>query len=199
MADNCQFMRFVHKKRRFSIKEAERLGFSRALVAYHAKTGTVVRLARGLYGDPSAEPSAYAEIEALAANGGEFTVALFSALRFHGFTTANPMEVWIALPRDAKKPRMADVPIRAVWMGRASYQHGVKSVRSGGVRFKVFTAAKTVADLFKFRNKFGLDVALEALREGWRKRLFTMDELREATKACRMTRVMAPYLEGMLA
>ena len=109
------------------------------------------------------------------------------------------MELWIALPKDAKKPRTAEVPVRAVWMGNESYRYGVKRVCSGGVSFKVFTAAKTVADLFKFRNKYGLDIALEALRDGWRKRLFTMDELREAAKVCRMVRIMSPYLEGMLA
>lgn len=199
MADKGQFMRFVRKKKRFSLKEAERQGFSRELVAYHAKRGDVARLARGLYGDPAAEPRAFAELEALAAGGSEFTVALFSALRFHGFTTANPMEVWVAVPRDAKKPRLADVQVRAVWMGAASYSHGVRRVRSGGVCFKVFSPAKTVADMFKFRNKFGIDIAIEALKDGWRKRLFTMDELLEAAKACRMARVMSPYLEGALA
>ncbi|MBR4260122.1 MAG: transcriptional regulator [Kiritimatiellae bacterium] len=199
MEDKGQFMHFVRRRRRFTLKSATQHGFSRALVAYHVSKGDIVRLARGLYGDPSSGQSAFADYEALAASGCEFTVALFSALRLHGFTTANPMEVWIALPKDAKKPRTAEVPVRAVWMGNESYRYGVKRLCSGGVSFKVFTAAKTVADLFKFRNKYGLDIALEALRDGWRKRLFTMDELREAAKVCRMVRIMSPYLEGLLA
>jgi hypothetical protein len=72
-------------------------------------------------------------------------------------------------------------------------------MQSNGVSYKVFSPAKTVADLFKFRNKYGLDIAIEALKEGWRNRMFTSDELHLAAEACRVSRIMAPYMESTMS
>lgn len=66
------------------------------------------------------------------------------------------------------------------------------------VSIKIFSPAKTVADFFKFRNKFGIDIAIEALREGWQKHLFTSDELYMAAKECRVSRVIEPYIESII-
>ena len=184
---------------RFTLEEAQNHGFSRAIVAHHAKHGHVLRLARGVYCDAAAELGDKVEIETLAACGYEFTVALFSALRIHGFTTANPTEVWIAVPTDSRKPEGVSFPVRAVWLGEKTYNYGSMTMQSDRVSYKVFSPAKTVADLFKFRNKYGLDVAIEALKEGWRKRMFTSDELHLAAVVCRVSRIMAPYMEGIMS
>lgn len=190
---------FLSKNPRFTLAEAQKRGFGRASIAYYAKCGYISRLARGVYCDAMATMGDRIEIETLAACGYEFTVALFSALRIHGFTTANPTEVWIAIPTNSRKPGGVSFPVRTVWLGKNPYNHGSVTMQSGGVTYKVFSPAKTVADLFKFRNKYGLDVAIEALKEGWRKRMFTADELHLAAEACRVSQVMAPYIEGIMS
>ena len=156
-------------------------------------------LSPGEHCDVRAEVGDKVEIETLAASGYEFTVALFSALRIHGFTTANPTDVWIAVPTSSRKPSGVPFPVRTVWLGEKSYNHGAVIMQSGGISYKVFSPAKTVADLFKFRNKFGVDVAIEVLKDGWRKHRFTSDELHRAAEACRVSRIMSPYMESILA
>ena len=199
MHEKIDFNRFLRMNPRFTLGKAQNYGFSRAIVAYHAKLGHVSRLARGIYCDATAELGDKVEIETLAACGYEFTVALFSALRIHGFTTANPTEVWIAVPTDSRKPDGVSFPVRTVWLGEKTYNYGSVTMQSNGVSYKVFSPAKTVADLFKFRNKYGLDIAIEALKEGWRNRMFTSDELHLAAEACRVSRIMAPYMESTMS
>lgn len=194
-----EFRDFLRRNPRFTLDDAQLHGFSRAMVAYYAKRGDISRLARGVYCDAMSAMGNRLEIETLAACGYEFTVALFSALRIHGFTTANPAEVWIAVPTDSRKPAGVSFPVRTVWLGERPYNYGFVSMQSGGVSYKVFSPAKTVADLFKFRNKYGLDIAIEALKEGWRKRMFTSDELHLAAVVCRVSRVIAPYMEGIMS
>ena len=170
------------------------------MIGYYLKRGDIVRLARGVYaGSKAHDDNEYGEFEILSECGYEFTVSLFSALKVHGFTTSNPIETWIALPQKAKKPSKVDFPLRVVWLGEESYNFGVRTIRFGDGEFKVYSPAKTVADLFKFRNKFGIDTAIEALKEGWQKRLFTADELYRAAKVCRVARVIEPYSESVLS
>lgn len=199
MQKHIKFDDFMLANPKFSLKEAQSHGFSRATVSYYAKRGLISRLARGVYCNARAEVGDKVEIETLASCGYEFTVALFSALRIHGFTTANPADVWIAVPTSSRKPNGVSFPVRTVWLGEKPYNHGSVTLQSGGVSYKVFSPAKTVADLFKFRNKFGVDVAIEALKDGWHKRKFTFDELHRAAEACRVSRIISPYMEGIMA
>ena len=194
------FEEFLGRHKCFSLMTASKNGFSRAIVGYYLKRGDIVRLARGVYADSKTrDDNEYGEFEILSECGYEFTVSLFSALKVHGFTTSNPIETWIALPQKAKKPSKVDFPLRVVWLGEESYNFGVQTIRSGSGEFKVYSPAKTVADLFKFRNKFGIDTAIEALKEGWQKRLFTADELYRAAKVCRVARVIEPYSESVMS
>jgi predicted transcriptional regulator of viral defense system len=194
------FVEFLKQHKRFSLATALKNGFNRAIVGYYLKRGDIVRLARGVYVDSkTSNDSEYVDFETLAECGYEFTVSLFSALKIHGFTTSNPVETWIAIPQNAKKPNKVDFPLRIVWLGDKSYNYGVQFIKSGEQNFKVYSPAKTVADLFKFRNKFGIDIAIEALKEGWKKHLFTADELYRAAQVCRVTRVIEPYTESVLS
>ena len=124
-------------------------------------------------------------------------VCLLSALQFHNLTTQIPHRVWIAIENKNWKPEF-DYPLLDVVRssGRA-FSFGVEQHEVNRVPVKVYSPAKTVADCFKFRNKIGLDVAMEALRETWRSRKATMDELWEAAKVCRVANVMRPYLEAV--
>ena len=126
-------------------------------------------------------------------------VCLLSALQFHDFTTQTTGDVWMALPAKAWRPRNSGLPLRFVFLSGPALGFGIQEQKIHGVTVRVYSPAKTVADCFKFRNKLGLDIALEALREGWRMRRFQMDELTAAAKACRVWRVMRPYMELLVA
>lgn len=122
-------------------------------------------------------------------------VCLASALQFHGIGTQSPHQVWLALPRGSNFPRIGDLPLRFCKYSPASYAFGAHGHSLPGGTVRVYSPAKTVADCFKYRNKYGLDMAIEALREGWREKKFTMKELSDAAAVCRVSRVMQPYLE----
>jgi predicted transcriptional regulator of viral defense system len=124
-------------------------------------------------------------------------VCLLSALLFHRLTTQLPSDVWLALPPKARRPKAAPVSLRLVHVSGKALTAGVEEHEIEKVRVKIYSPAKTVADCFKFRNKVGQDVALEALRECWRERKATMDELWRYAKICRVANVMRPYLESL--
>ena len=125
-------------------------------------------------------------------------LCLLSALAFHEITTQLPHTVHVALPRGTKKPRLKRPPLRVFRFSGAALAEGIESHRLDGVTLRVYSPAKTVADCFKFRRKIGLDVALEALRECWGKKICTMDSLWKYARVCRMTNVMRPYLESLV-
>jgi predicted transcriptional regulator of viral defense system len=125
-------------------------------------------------------------------------VALVSALRFHGIGTQLPHQVWIAVPRGTRVPRLQAPPLRVVNISPALFDFGVEVHRIEGQNVKVYGVARTVADCFRFRNRVGLDVALEALSEAWRSKRLKMDELNRIAKKLRVQRVMQPYLETVV-
>ncbi|MGB2755212.1 MAG: type IV toxin-antitoxin system AbiEi family antitoxin domain-containing protein [Phycisphaerae bacterium] len=156
--------------------------------------GLVRRVGRGLYvaqDAPLTEHHSLAEACKRIPHG---VVCLLSALRYHGLTTQMPREVWLALDEKARVPKPGAVHLRIVRFPHKTLLQGVQEPSIEGVPVKVYNPAKTVADCFKYRNKIGLDVALEALRECWRERRATMDELWHYAKLCRMANVMRPYL-----
>ncbi len=124
-------------------------------------------------------------------------VCLLSALQFHELTTQAPFEVWLTIGEKARLPKVDYPPLKIMRFSGAALEEGIEEHRIEGVTAKVYTPAKTVADCFKYRNKIGLDVALEALRDCWKKRRATMDELWQAAKTCRVANVMRPYLESI--
>lgn len=105
----------------------------------------------------------------------------------------------MAIPRKAWRPRVNELPLRIVRFSEATLIAGMQRHSVGGAEVLVFAPAKTVADCFKYRNKIGLDVALEALRDGWHQRLFTMDELWDYARVCRVQNIMRPYLEALVS
>lgn len=124
-------------------------------------------------------------------------VCLLSALRFHGVTTELPHDVWMAIERSARRPKSPDLSLRIVRFSGQALTSGVEDHTIEGVDVNVYNLAKTVADCFKYRNKIGLDVAIEALRESRQNRRATMDDLWTYAKVCRVAGVMRPYLEAI--
>ena len=159
--------------------------------------GLVRRVARGLYVAADAEPVAEQTLAEACKRVPHGVVCLLSALRFQGLTTQAPYEVWLAIDMSARRPRVDHPPLRIVRFTAAALTEGVESHHVKGVPVKVYTPAKTVADCFKYRNKIGLDVALEALRDCWSQRRATMNDLWAAAKVCRVANVMRPYLESL--
>jgi predicted transcriptional regulator of viral defense system len=162
------------------------------------RRGLVERVARGLYAWPGADVGEHHSLAEAARQVPRGVVCLLSALRFHGLTTQAPHEVWLALPPRAWSPRVRHPRLRLVRFSGRALTEMVEEHAVEGVLVRVYGVAKTVADCFKFRNKVGLDVALEALRDCWRSRRATMDELWQAARVCRMANVMRPYLESLV-
>lgn len=162
------------------------------------RAGRIERLSRGLYRLADVQVTGRENLAEACARVPRGVVCLLSALTFHEFTTQMPSKIWIAIPIKSWTPRVNDLPLRFVRFSDASIRSHVQRHTVNGAEVRVFSPAKTVADCFKFRNKIGKDVALEALRDGWRSRLFTMDELWETARICRVQKVMRPYLEGLV-
>ena len=179
---------------------------ARDLVEHHLPTvvlsrlvaaGKLERVARGVYSLPGRRLSEHRSLAEVALRVPRGVVCLLSALRVHGIGTQAPFEVWLAIPQRAPVPRFDQPTARVVRMSGAALTEGIERIRVEGVEVPVFNAAKTVADCFKYRNKIGLDVALEALRDGWSQRKLTMDALWHYATVNRVANVMRPYLESV--
>lgn len=161
--------------------------------------GVLERVARGQYRLAERPITEHHALVVAARAVPRGVICLISALSFHGIGTQLPPEIWIAIERRARAPSVRQVPLRIVRYSGAAFTEGIETHRLGGETVRVFGVAKTLADLFKHRNKVGLDIALEALREAWRERRFTMEALDRAARACRVERVMRPYVEAVVA
>jgi len=161
--------------------------------------GKLERVARGVYSLPGRALSEHRSLAEVAIRAPRGVMCLLSALRVHGIGTQAPFEVWLAIPQHSPTPRIDLPALRVVRMSGAALTEGIELVKIDGVQVPVFSAAKTVADCFKFRNKIGLDVALEALHDGWAQRKLTMDALWHFATVDRVANVMRPYLESVTA
>ena len=159
--------------------------------------GKLERVARGVYSLPGRALSEHRSLAEVALRAPRGVVCLLSALRVHGIGTQAPFEVWLAIPPHTPTPRLDQPSLRVVRMSGPALTEGVEPIDIDGVRVPVFNANKTVADCFKYRNKIGMDVALEALRDGWAQRKLTIDALWHHAAVNRVANVMRPYLESV--
>lgn len=178
-------------------QELEWHGISRTQVSRMVAAGQLQQVARGLYALATYQFSEHATLVTVARRTPNVLFCLLTALRLHDLTTQAPFEVWIALPNKARVPRLDYPPLRVVRFSHTTFKQGVETRVADGVQLRLTNVAKTVADCFKFRNKIGLDVALEALREARRDKRANNDELWHYAKICRVATVMRPYLEAM--
>jgi predicted transcriptional regulator of viral defense system len=174
-------------------------GHSRLYLAQLAQRGLVHKVSRGLYALPQRKASEFASFAEVASKHPQALVCLLSALAFHGLTTQAPFEVWIAVDNKARAPQMPYPPLRIARFSGSALTEGVELHNIEGVPVKVTSVPKTIADCFKYRNKIGLDVAMEALKEAWSAKRVSMDELWHYGQICRVQNVMRPYLEGLTA
>jgi predicted transcriptional regulator of viral defense system len=162
------------------------------------RRGLVERIGRGLYVLRDAEITENRSIAEACKKVPQGVICLLSALRIHGLTTQLPFEVWMAIDRRARFPKLGHPKLRVVRFSGEALSAGVETRSIEHVSVKVYSIAKTVADCFKYRNKIGLDVALEALREALHKRTCSVDDLWHYAKICRVSKVIRPYLEAVV-
>jgi predicted transcriptional regulator of viral defense system len=190
-----QIYNLLSKKGAVRSCELDAAGISRSNIRRLVESGKVLRIARGLYRLPGVEVSeniSLAEVSKLAPRG---VFCLFTALVFHKFTVQVAPQVCIALEGTAWSPTIPMVKVRVYRFSGEVFRAGIEEHIVDGVRIRVYSAAKTVADCFKMRNKIGLDVALEALREALRTKKASSEEIHKMAKICRVERIIRPYME----
>ncbi|MCJ7621826.1 MAG: type IV toxin-antitoxin system AbiEi family antitoxin domain-containing protein [Anaerolineae bacterium] len=178
-------------------RDVEATGIHREYLLRLYRKGDLERVGRGLYALPGTQTSESISLAEVAKRVPNAVICLISALQYHNLTTQIAERVWIAVENKRWEPTFDYPPLEIVRLSGRAFSFGVEEHKVDKVTVKVYSPAKTAADCFKFRNKIGLDVALEALRETWRSRKATMDELWEAAKVCRVANVMRPYLEAV--
>jgi len=191
-----------HKVKYIGILHARDLkaqGIPREYLWQLQQKGLLERAGRGIYRQPDREVTENHSLVEAAQRVPRGVICLLSALRFHDLTTQSPFEVWVAIDRKAHRPNSSRddhmTPLNIVRFSGEALAKGVEEHKIEGVIVKIYSPAKTVADCFKYRNKIGVDVAVEALRDCWEKRRARADELWHYAKICRVANVMRPYME----
>ena len=160
--------------------------------------GRIETLGRGLYRLADLPALGQPDLVVVAAKVPAGVVCLISALSFHEITTQVPHEVYLALPKGAERPRIQHPPLRPVWFSGKAYSEGVESHRTDGIKVRVYGVSKTLADSFKFRNRIGLEVCLEALKLARDRRKLDVEELLHFARICRVENIVRPYVESIL-
>ena len=161
--------------------------------------GDIEQVGRGLFRLSTAEPLSNPDLVPIAVRVPRGVVCLISALAYHELTTQVPHAIYLALPSHAQIPKTTSIPLRVFWFSEPSFRAGIEVVRIDGVPVRIYSAEKTIADCFKYRNKIGLDLAIEALRTyKQRKRRPNMQALTKFAQIDRVLRVMRPYLDAIL-
>lgn len=160
-------------------------------------SGLLIQEGRGLYRLVDEPVWSDPDLSIIALRIPKGVICLISALYFHQITTQIPHEVYVALPKNSEKPRIQYPPTRFFWISPKSFEAGIEKHIVDHVEIKVYSVAKTIADCFKFRNKIGMDVALEALREGFRQKRCTPHQILHFARVDRVERVLLPYLEAL--
>lgn len=187
----------VSQKGLLRASDLDAINAPRVVLTRLTAAGLLDRVGRGLYRLPSHPDSEHESLAAIATKVPQAVFCLLTALQFHELTTQLPRQVWIAMPRGSHVPRIDYPPIKMVQMTGDAYTAGIEEHLRDGVKLRVYDTAKTVVDCFKHRNKIGLDVALEALKDAWRTRKASADDLWRYAKIRRVANVMRPYLEAI--
>ena len=179
--------------------DVARQGIHTSTLSRMARAGTLEKVGPGRYQlAQSTRTTEHHDLAVAAAAVPRSVVCLISALRFHDIGTQLPAEVWIAVPRGTRVPRLSTPPLRVINISPAVFELGIEEHRVEGQTVGVYSIARTIADCFRFRNKIGLDVALEALTDAWRSKRLKLDELTQIARKLRIQRVMQPYLDTIV-
>lgn len=182
----------------FRAKEALAHGISRTALVRWVEQGSLLRISRGLYSLPDAAITGRESLMEVSIKAPKAVFCLLTALEFHGVTSQLHPATWIAIEQGDWKPKGHSVKLHVVRFSGKAFREGVENHTVKGITLRVYGLAKTIADCFRYRNKIGLDVAVEALREGLRSRKTTPTEIRKFAELRGVGKTMAPYLEAFL-
>ena len=198
LTERERLLRLARRRGGLNTRDMAGAGIHRQVLSRLVREGALERVARAQYRLPDALVTEHHGLAVAAAAVPNGIVCLLSALAFHGVGTQMPFQVWMAIDGRARRPVLSNPPLRVVRFTGQALTAGIETHRVERQAVRVYCVAKTVADCFKYRHKIGLEVALEALREAWRARRFTMDDMDRYARACRVERVMRPYLEALV-
>ncbi len=180
------------------MSEALAHGITRYMLYTLRDKGLIEQVTRGVYRLAELPPIGNPDLVTVSLRFPNAVICLISALAFHGLTTQIPHEVSVAVPRDSRMPSLDFPPVRAHKFSEAAFKAGIEEHQVDGVTVRIFSPEKTLADCFKFRNKIGMDVVLEALKLYKARKKFNLSKVLEYAKICRVEKVMKPYLEALL-
>jgi len=195
----ARILELARRQRLLSAADLRAHGWSPQLLLKLQQHGKLQRVSRGLYSLPDSEMTEHQSLVEVCRRVPKAVVCLLSALQFHEIGTQLPHEVWIALPEATQTPAIDYPSLRIARLRGEAYSEGIETIVEHGSTIRVYSLAKTITDCFKFRNKVGLDVALEALKEAWRQRKLNIDEVMRYAEINRVAQVMQPYLEAVVA
>ena len=198
MPEKDQILEYVRTRGVIKARDLTAQGFHSQEITRLVESGQLDRLARGLYALPHHDLTPWHDLAEISKTIPGAIVNLISALAYHQIGTQLPYQTWISLPAGAWTPRR-NPRLRVTHLSEPYYSTGVEEHEIEGVNVKIYNPAKTVADCFRMRSKAGYDVAVEALREGWRAHKFTADELIQYARTDRVERVMKPYIEALIS
>jgi predicted transcriptional regulator of viral defense system len=199
VAASTRLLKLAETRSLLTARDVAGLGIHTGTLTRMARTGELEKVGPGRYRLPAkARGSQHHDLVMATSAVPGSVVCLVSALRFHGIGTQLPHQVWIAIPRGARVPRLQAPPLRVVNIAPAVFDIGIEEHPIDGQVVRVYSIARTIGDCFRFRNKVGLDVALEALSEAWRSKRLKLDELNRIAMRLRVQRVMQPYLETVV-
>ena len=190
----------IFRNRGGMLKTGEVLGAGihpRTLCEMH-RSGILEQLTRGLYRLADLPPLGSPDLVSVSLRIPNGVICLISALAYHEITTQIPHEIYVALARGTEPPRLGHPPIRIFWFSGQAFALGIQTHKIDGVPVRIYSPEKTIADCFKYRNKMGLDIAIEALKLYREKKRFKYEDLMEIARACRVEKVIRPYLEALL-
>ena len=180
------------------MSEAIKHGITRYRLYSLRDKGIIERVSRGIYRLVELPPISNPDLVTVSLRFPNAVICLVSALAWHDITTQVPHVVSVAVPRNARMPSLDYPPVQAHKFSNEAYTSGIEEHWIDGVAVKIYNAEKTLADCFKFRNKIGMDVVLEALRLYRTRRKFDLAKLLQYARICRVEKVMRPYLEATL-
>lgn len=190
-----RILALLEQKGMLRASDLDAIGAPRVFLTRMTAKGLLEKVGRGIYRLPEGQSSEHESLVAIATKVPQAVFCLLTALQFHELTTQLPRQIWIAMPRGSHTPKIDYPPVKMVQFARDAYSEGVEVFERDQVMLRVYCVAKTVADCFKHRNKIGLDVALEALKDARAQKKASADEIWRYAKICRVTNVMRPYLE----
>jgi predicted transcriptional regulator of viral defense system len=180
------------------MSEAMERGITRYMLYSLRDKGVIEQVSRGIYRLVDLPPISNPDLVTVSLRFPNAVICLISALAYHDITTQVPHMVFVAVPRGSRMPSLDHPPIGVHRFSNEAHKSGIEEHPIDGVPVKVYSPEKTLADCFKFRNKIGMDVVLEALKLYKTRKKFSLGELLRYAKICRVEKVIRPYLEAMM-